>query len=164
MLSFDSRRKVVDSLKFGRKQKKGKFNEDFANSMSNLIKWIKLNNQEAKSNGQLEESDTDAIPFTLFTYLCQYAIQTGNSFLWAMALLQWNCMSRSQNIDDLKFSNFSLCEDAIVVKFDRTKMDKEGKKKTPKHTYANLNQFEICLLLGRFSWQGCILRISEQDH
>ena len=73
-------------------------------------------------------------------------------------------MSRSQNIDDLKFSNFSSCEDAIVVKFDRTKMDKEGKKKTPKHTYANLNQFEICLLLGRFSWQGCILRISEQDH
>ena len=31
MLSFDSRRKVVDSLKFGRKQEKGKFNEDFAN-------------------------------------------------------------------------------------------------------------------------------------
>ena len=42
----------------------GKFNEDFANSMSNLIKWIKLNNQEAKSNGQLEGSDADAIPFT----------------------------------------------------------------------------------------------------
>ena len=62
MLSFDSRRKVVDSLKFGRKQEKDKFNEDFANSMSDLIKLIKLNNQEAKSNGQLEESDTDAIP------------------------------------------------------------------------------------------------------
>jgi len=145
MLSFDSRRKVVDSLKFGRKQEKGKFNEDFANSISDLIKSIKLNNQEAKSNGQLEESDADAIPFTLFTYLCQYAVQTGNSFLWSMALLQWNCMSRSQNIDDLKFSNFSLCEDSIVIQFDRTKMDKEGKKTTPKHTYANPNQFEICL-------------------
>ena len=145
MLSFDSRRKVVNSLKFGRKQEKGKFNEDFANSMSDLIKSIKLNNQEAKSNGQLGESDADAIPFTLFTYLCQCAIQTGNSFLWVMALLQWNCMSRSQNIDDLKFSTFSLCEDAIVVKFDRIKMDKEGKWTTPKHTYANPNQFEICL-------------------
>ena len=75
MLSFDSRRKVVDSLKFGRKQEKGKFNEDFANSISDLIKSIKLNNQEAKSNGQPEESDADAIPFTLFTYLCQCAIQ-----------------------------------------------------------------------------------------
>jgi len=77
MLSFDSRRKVVDSLKYGRKQEKEKFNEDFANSMSDLIK---LNNQ-AKSNGQLEESDADAIPFTLFTYLCQYATKTDNSFL-----------------------------------------------------------------------------------
>ena len=76
MLSFDSRRKVFDSLQFGRKQEKGKFNEDFANSISDLIKSIKLNNQEAKSNGQLEESDVDVIPFTLFTYLCQCAIQT----------------------------------------------------------------------------------------
>ena len=51
MLSFDSRRKVVDSLKYGRKQEKEKFNEDFANSMSDLIKSTKVNNQEAKSNG-----------------------------------------------------------------------------------------------------------------
>ena len=57
-------------------QEKGKCNEDFANSMSDLIKSIKLNNQEAKSNGQLEESDADVIPFTLFTNLCQCAIQT----------------------------------------------------------------------------------------
>ena len=88
MLLFDSRRKVVESLKFGRKQEKGEFNEDFANSMSDLIISIKLNNQEAKNNGQLEEGNTDAIPFTLFTYLCQYEIQTDNSFLWDMALLQ----------------------------------------------------------------------------
>ena len=40
MLSFDSRRNVVDSLKFGRKQEKGRFNEDFANSISNLIKSV----------------------------------------------------------------------------------------------------------------------------
>jgi len=68
--------KNVDSLKSGRKQEKGKFNEDFASSMSDLIKSIKLNNQEAKSNGQLEESDADVVPSTLFTYLCQRAIQT----------------------------------------------------------------------------------------
>ena len=42
MLSFDSQRKVADSLKVGREQEKGKFNEDFANSMSDLIKSIKL--------------------------------------------------------------------------------------------------------------------------
>jgi len=42
--------------------------------MYDQIKWIKLNNEEANSNGQLEVSDADAILFALFTYLCQCEI------------------------------------------------------------------------------------------
>ena len=59
-LILDEKLLIVLNLVGNRKRE----NEDFANSMSNLIKWIKLNNQEAKSNGQLEGSDADAIPFT----------------------------------------------------------------------------------------------------
>ena len=46
-------------------------------------------------------------------------------------------MARSQNIDNLRFTNFKVADDSIVVNFNQTKMDKEGKKTTPKHCYAN---------------------------
>jgi len=145
LLTFDTRRKYIDALKFGKKEDKGSWNSDLQHSLKDIITSLKVNAREAKSNGQVEETEADALPFTLFEYMCQYAIQAGNAFLWVMALLQWNCMSRSQNIDDLKFSNFSLNLDAIAVKFDKTKMDREGRKTTPKHCYANPFNFAICL-------------------
>ena len=144
-LTFDTRRKVLDALKYGKQLDKGCWNTDFKFSIKERIKGLRVKVQEAKSRGQVQESEADAIPFSLLECMCQYAIQTGTALMWAMSLLQWNCMSRSQNIDNLKFSNFSIAFDAIVIRFDQTKMDKTGQKTTPKHCYANPFNFPVCL-------------------
>ena len=104
-----------------------------------------VGNAKEKRKGQVEESDTDAILRPLLEYMCTSAISAGDAFWWLFTLLQWNCMARSQNIDNLRFTNFKVADDSIVVSFNQTKKDKEGKKTTPKHCYANPFKFYFCL-------------------
>jgi hypothetical protein len=112
---------------------------------------LKNSSAAAKKDGQCEERGADPIPWSLFTFMCECAVNKGDSFWWLFSLLQWNCMSRCQNIDNLKFSNLSINGDAIVVQFDSTKMDQGGEKTSPKHCYANPLNFKACL----FTAMGC---------
>mmetsp|Transcript_12665 Transcript_12665/g.23742 ORF Transcript_12665/g.23742 Transcript_12665/m.23742 type:complete len:121 (-) Transcript_12665:1019-1381(-) len=77
--------------------------------------------------------------------MCESAVNYGNAFMWLFSILQWSCLSRCQNIDDLTFRNFSLGSDSIIIKFDATKMDKVGEKCSPKNCYANPVDHVLCL-------------------
>ena len=50
----------------------------------------------------------------------------------------WNLVSRSENVQGVTFSAFSVVDDAIAIRFNQIKNDQEGVKHTDnKHCYAN---------------------------
>ena len=74
--------------------------------MENFKNGLKQEKKRAKGRGEIEEREADPISFELFTFLCTCTINEGDPLLWAMALLQWHCMARCPNIDDLRLRNF----------------------------------------------------------
>ncbi len=109
------------------------------------MKSLKVTTAEAKGQNQLDEQEADPIPLPLLRFMCKCAIVSGNAFLWVMALLQWNCMARSQNIDDMTFGMFSMGIDSIILQYNQTKTNKKGEKCSPKNCYANPFDVVICL-------------------
>jgi hypothetical protein len=149
---FSARIKVLHALEYGRKIEDGKFNEAFVESKTGISRTLKVTSQEAKMFGLVDERAADAIPFPLYRNLCEWAIKTGNTFLWVMVLLQWNCIARCQNIDELTFKMFSMGTDSIRVQYFQTKKDQTGEKTTPKNCYCNPFDFTICLGTGLAVW------------
>ena len=93
----------------------------------------------------MEETSSDPIPPSIFNFMCESAVTAGDAFWWLFSLLQWECIGRCQNIDDLKHQNFKVEGDSVVVTFDRTKKDQSGAKCSPKHCYANPMDMNRCL-------------------
>ena len=150
MKMFDSQRKLYNAVEYGMKLC-GVVPEGFAATKYSHTRSLKNSSAAAKKDGQCEERGADPIPWELFTFMCECAVNKGDSFWWLFSLLQWNCMSRCQNIDNLKLPNLSINGDAIVIQFDTTKMDQGGEKTSPKHCYANPFNFKTCL----FTAMGC---------
>ena len=142
---FDVHRKFIDALDYCRKVKKKKFPENFWMEIEKFKSGIKKELRVSKGAGELEEKESDPIAFDMFHQMCQYAISTGNSFFWAYGLMQWSCMARCQNIDDLSFRDIAITGDAIKVQFNVTKTDKTGERCSPKHCYGNPVDYRICL-------------------
>ena len=146
MLAFDTRRKYFDALTYGKSLAQQSFNSKLEIEKPMIIKSLRIANAKQKGNGQVEEKEADPMSRTLCEFMCKSAIFAGNSLWWTMGLLQWNCMARSQNIDNLRLTNLKIAaDDSIVIKFTQTKKDKEGKKTSPKHCYANPLKFHFCL-------------------
>lgn len=149
---YSARQKVLQAIEYGRSIENGNYNEEFIEAKSGISKSLKVTSQEAKMFGLVDERAADAIPFPLFRNLCEWAIMTGNIFLWVMALLQWNCIARCQNIDELTFKMFSMGTDSIRVQYFKTKKDQTGEKTTPKNCYCNPFDFTICIGTGLAIW------------
>ena len=143
---YDVHRKTCQSFEYGCTLGKGLFPEGYAQEMEKFKTSLKKEKTEAKSKGEVEERDSDPISFELFKYLCVCATNAGDHLLWCMAVLQWNCIARCQNIDDLTMRNFTSQsnEDNICITFAKTKMDKLGKKISPKHIFANPLNWRVC--------------------
>lgn len=142
---FDSHRKFFQALVYGCELTGNKFTDGYTLEIEKFRGALKKEKQLAKGSGEVEEKDSDPISFPLFMFMCDCAVKLGDPLWWAMGLLQWHCMARCQNIDNLKIRNFSVVDDAIVIKFFDTKMDKVGEKLSPKHCYANPSDFRICV-------------------
>ena len=142
---FVHRRKHCDSLKYGRKLANGSFCSEIQNSMPDIIKGLANLNAELKHAGQVEENDADEIPPELFELMLESAMEKGNHLMWAMSVLQWSLMARSQNIDNLVFRSFTMGSDSIRVKFNQTKMNPSGHKTTSKNCYANPHNVRRCM-------------------
>ena len=57
-------------------------------------------------------------------------------------------MARSIDIDCIGFSNFKRGTDSIIVKYDKTKVDKTGENCNNKNLYANPSDPTVCLFLA----------------
>ena len=57
----------------------------------------------AKESRDIDEKDTDPIPFSLYNYLCKLLIEGNNVFSWAWSVTQWNYISRPANTDLLAY-------------------------------------------------------------
>ena len=101
-----------------------------------------------KKKGNVDEQEADPISMSLFQKICHWALETGNVFLWVWVLLQWHAIGRSITIDPTSFHHFTLGLDNIVLKYEDSKADKEGKRCSEKHMYDNPYKPEISLNLA----------------
>lgn len=98
----------------------------------------------------MSEQDADPISFSLYEWICKWAIESGLIMVWAFTCMQWNCMGRSVNIAPLGLHNLSCKEaaDSIVIHYDSNKKDQTGENTSPKNCYANpFNPF-VCMFLA----------------
>ena len=142
---FDVHRNFFDALDFGRKTKKAKFAENFIAEIEKFKEGLRKELRVSRGAGELLEKEADPISIDMFERMCRHAIKTGNSFFWSYGLMQWACMARCQNIDDLTFRDITLACDALKVQFNMTKTDKTGQRCSPKHCYGNPKNYTICL-------------------
>jgi hypothetical protein len=107
---------------------------------------------QKKIAGEMDSKDSDPITFPLYRLICQWALRTGNVFLWVFTVLQWNCMGRSISIDPLGFHNLTIGSDSIKVIYDNSKADQSGEKVSPKNIYANPFTPQICNFTALGIW------------
>ncbi len=93
----------------------GEFSHKFLFEVGQHVDVSKRGYTSAKKLGQTEENSADPIPFSLLFVICKHAVTEGLVLLWAMSLLQWNCIGRVKNIGELQFANFTLHEDCIGI-------------------------------------------------
>ena len=73
-------------------------------------------------------------------------MEAGDTFTWAFSVFQWNCMTRSINIDEHTFSQLSPGKYSCIVKHYNTNMDQAGEKNSPKICYSNPFNLFVCII------------------
>ena len=157
--SYIHMRKYKDAVMYGADRAKQTLPDQFHTEMHSFMFSMQKEKTQAKKEGKLDEEEADPIPFPLYRLICQYAILTGNMFLWSFTACQWNLMARSVNIDDLTFGQFKIGKDSIVIEYDDTKKDPTGEKTTPKNCYPNPFDVRICM----FTALGCYLSSCQES-
>ena len=61
-------------------------------------------------------------------------------------------MARSKNIGELAYHNFTVGDDYIKIRYNKTKADQEGEKIKDKHIYANPLNPLVCPFLALGIW------------
>ena len=80
----------------------------------------------------------DAISWDLFLLILHWLIEKEwNVFGWVFLILQWGHMAHSVNIGVLGLHNFSVGQDFIASKCNKSKADQTGEKCHKKHLYNN---------------------------
>ena len=105
--------------------------------------FIKKRKPEQQKNGNVETHESDPINMPFYVEIVKWCVNKGYILLWAFTVLQWNNMSRSINIDGLRWNMLSMGKDSIIVKYFDTKADPKGEKATEKNCYANPKNFHI---------------------
>ena len=72
--------------------------------------------------------------------------------------MQWSCMARSINIDDLTFAMASLGTDSLIIEYADSKADQKGERTSPKNCYANPFNFQVCI----FTALGCYFCVNDE--
>ena len=152
VMSHINVRKFRDAVKWGAAEAKQRLPLDFEFEVKGYLDSYKKITARARKDGKMEEKQADPISWALFTLILQWALDSGNVFLWTFTLLQWNCMARAINISPLGLHNFSTYEDSIKVDYDKTKMDQKGDKVRIKHLSANPFNPLVNVFLGLGVW------------
>ena len=155
---FDHLRKLKDEILFGVQGAKVCLLDGYVVDISAYIESLRKENQKAKNMGQVIEQEVDPISPPLYRLICKRTWLKGDIFVWAVTVLQWNCMARSINIDNLIFNSHSIGRDSCIIKYFDTKKDKERTKTSPNNCYANPFDPFICL----FNAVGCYLCVNDE--
>jgi hypothetical protein len=153
--------KFYEAIKYGSRVSNKLLSIEFYSKVDTFLFCYKKEFAEAKKEGNTDKKEADAINSTLFKLLLQWSVEEGNLFVWCFALLMWNLMARSINIDCLSLHNLKRgISDSIVFKYDETKMDKTGEFVQEKNCYSNplKGQEHFCL----FTALGCYLSVNQE--
>lgn len=145
-------KKFSHSILFGACEARKVLPVDYHVKVDDFMKACKKETVTKKTEGKMDNEDSDPIIFPLYWLICQGALQNNNVFIWVFMLLQWNCMARSISIDPLGFHNFWCGTDSIKITYDKSKADQSGEKVSPKNVYANPFDPTISLFLGLGIW------------
>ena len=63
-------------------------------------------------------------------------------------IMCWNLIARCVSVGSLMYNHITWENDSMVVVFPSHKGDKEGKRSSPKHVYANVAEPSICPILN----------------
>ena len=129
------------------------FQKKYHQSIEDFSRAFNKEHASAKRDGNVDEQEADPITAALFRRLCQWAIFENNVFVWVFAILQWNLMSRTANIDALAIHNMRRGKsDSITFSHDKTKADQGGQFTTEKNVYANPLEPEVDCFLALGIW------------
>ena len=111
--------KYDDAIKWASMRAGQPLPSNYYREMEVFVASYKKEHKSAKKDGRTDEQEADPITAALFMYICQWAIEEGNIFLWSFALSMWNLMARSISVDCLGFHHFkSGLSDSIKCRFD----------------------------------------------
>ena len=94
--------------------------------MKAFINSYKKECQGAKKAGNVEESESDSLLFSLLRLIFSLFSGRRNVFACFFLLTQWNCMARSISIDCLGWHTIRKGEDLIIIKYNDMNSDKGG--------------------------------------
>ena len=146
--SKDDMRKYKDAVMWGAQVAGERLPTKFYKEMDKYLLSYKKQFIKAKKDGDVDETEADPIPVTLYQEILRWAIEENNIFVWHWTLQQWGCIARCANIDPLAFHNYRVGQDSIICKYDDSKADKTGEKLAEKNLYANPFEYTQC------SWTG----------
>ena len=124
---YDHLRRYKDAVIYGSKQAKKPLSSNFNLSMKDFLDTLKKENQQFKKKDQVDETESDPICAPLYKEIAGCAVRKGYIQARVFTGLQWNCMTRSKNIDGLTWNCFGLGKDNITIKFWETKSDKKAR-------------------------------------
>jgi hypothetical protein len=130
-------RKYNDAILWGAKICHQCLPLSYYEAMEIFLLAFKKETMMEKKDGMLDEQEVDPITWSLFQKILQWALDRKNIYLWVFSILQWNCMAHSINIGVLALHCFHVGEDAIIVRYDKSKADQTGEKVSDKHVYDN---------------------------
>jgi hypothetical protein len=146
--SFSHVRKFYDALLFGAREQGVAFPSTFHVDLEKFLKSFKKEGVKARRAGEQDEHDSDPMSFPLYTQICTWFVQSGDTESWTFLILLWNCMGRTASVDPLGLHNIRVGTDSIIVKYDDSKMDGTGERVKPKNIYANPYNPHVCSFLS----------------
>ena len=148
VMSYDHIRKYHDALLFGAQERGTCMSMKYNVEMKKYLQHYKNEVAANKKLGKVDEYDSDPFSFTLVMFICMLVLDSGDIFSLVGFLMQWNCMTRSINIDYVGFSNLKRGTDSLVIKYDDTKADKTGENCHNKKLYTNPKDPIGCVFLA----------------
>ena len=85
----------------------------------------------------------DKVSYGLYTKLDRYFWKEGDTSNAFEISWSWNLMSRQMNIEKLTVSTISWDHDCLLIEYDRTKTDPNGRNTCLKHVYVNPYKPEV---------------------
>ena len=125
-------RKYKNVILWGAKVIDIKLPTSFYEDINNYLKSYQKLSVQTWKDGNMVEKAADPILFSLYKCTLKWSIERNNIFIWFWTIVQWNYIAQCTSVDPLDFHNFLLGLDSLIVKYDDSKVDKDGERLSKK--------------------------------